>query len=465
MNEFGKIPPQAIDLEQAVLGSMLQFSEVISDILDILLPENFYKDAHSLIYKAILKLYNENLPVDILTVSEELRRQGNIEIIGGAVYLTKLCDPVQDFVNSEYHARIVLQKSIQRKVIEVCHDAIKNSYEDTVDPLELTEGLLNSVEKINDLQTSGKDPEHISIIVKKSLRDAQIREKQSKEGHVPGIKTGILKLDKITAGWQNGDLIINAGRPGMGKTALMLFFARQCAKDGTPCAIFSLEMSDVKLTDRIILSECDMSAERFKGGYMSKEDWDEFYKAKSIIEKLPIYIDDKAVVSMRYIKSKASRLKKRGQCGMIFIDYLGLTDMKSENKGRNRENEVSEASRQAKIMAKSLDVPVMLLSQLSREVEKRPDKKPILPDLRESGSLEQDSDVVMFVYRPEYYDIPVEGDDGMPIENTGELIIAKNRNGATGTCYFKHSKNLMKIYDTELSDPLQTKSFYEKDPF
>lgn len=443
--EHGKLPPQAVDLEEAVLGALMAFKDAIHDVVGILSPDSFYKEAHQAIYEAIVYLYDHNQPIDILTVSNQLKETGRLEFAGGPFYITQLTSRVASFSNTPFHASIITQQFLKREVIRVSTELGKEAFEEESDAFDLLEKADSEISKISEVSVRGGGMIHISDSTRKSTESAMKREILRKEGRTSGITTGIHELDIVTGGLQPTDLIILAARPSMGKSSVMTKFAVSAAIKNTPACIYSLEMSDEKIADNILLSQCDVDKDKWKNGWMSKEDWSEIARAQDIVDKLPIYIDPNPSVSMRYIRANSRIMNRKGKCGIIFIDYLQLADVNHE-KGKNREQEIAEASRQAKIIAKELNVPVVLLSQLNRKAEDRNDKRPHLSDLRESGAIEQDADLVMFVYRPAYYGI-TEDNEGNSLEGYGELIIAKHRNGACETVKFKHNESMTKIYD------------------
>ena len=439
---YGKIPPQALEFEEAVLGACMLESNRLSEVIGILPVEAFYKDAHQKIWQSIVTLYDSGHPVDLLTVTESLRTAGNLEYAGGPVALVNLTNGINSSANVEVHARVILEMFIKRELIRVASEVTNEAYDDTTDCFDVLGKLEHGATKINDIAAGGGTMRAVHQIMVDVEKAARRREEMYKSGRCTGIPTGIRLMDRFTAGWQNGDLVILAGRPSMGKTALMLHHA---ISSGVPCCIYSLEMSEISLVNRLVLSMCDLEASKFRAGAMGAEDWEKFYKAKSALSEMPIYIDENPQSSTRYIKSHSKMMKDRGACEIVFVDYLQLVDMRSDERGRNREQEVSTAAREFKIIAKSLDVPVILLSQLSRACESREDKKPRLSDLRESGAIEQDADVVIFAYRPAYYGILDE--EGNSQEGIGYEIIAKGRNIGIGEVPFEHNPEMTKIYD------------------
>jgi len=407
--ERGKIPPQAVDLEDVVLGAMMIDKKGVDEVIDILHPDAFYKDAHRYIYEAIFKLFESSEPVDLLTVSSQLKKDGHLEAVGGDFYLIKLTQKVASSAHIEFHARIILQKYIQRSLIKISNEVIEEAYNESTDVFDLldsAEAKLYEVTQGN-LKRSAETAENLVIQAKK-----RIEEISNKEG-MSGIATGFSKLDKLTSGWQPSDLIIVAARPGMGKTALTLSMARNIAVDfNKGVAFFSCEMSSVQLITRLISSETGLSSEKLRTGKLEKHEWEQLNVKVKTLEKAPLFIDDTPSLSIFDLRAKARRLKSQHDIQIIIIDYLQLMTAGGSQKGGNREQEISTISRNLKALAKELNVPVIALSQLSRAVETRGgSKRPLLSDLRESGAIEQDADIVSFIYRPEYYKIDEWDDD------------------------------------------------------
>ncbi|WP_420399096.1 replicative DNA helicase [Flagellimonas sp.] len=426
--ERGKIPPQAVDLEEVVLGAMMIDKKGVDEVIDILHPEVFYKDAHRFIYEAIFKLFESSEPVDLLTVSSQLKKDGHLEAVGGDFYLIKLTQKVASSAHIEFHARIILQKYIQRSLIKISNEIIEDAYSDSTDVFDLldnAEAKLYEVTQGN-LKRSAETAQNLVIQAKK-----KIEEISNKEG-LSGIPSGFDKLDKLTSGWQPSDLVIVAARPGMGKTALTLSMARNIAVNSEiPVAFFSLEMSSVQLITRLISSETGLSSEKLRTGRLEKHEWEQLNVKVKALEKAPLFIDDTPSLSIFDLRAKARRLASQHKIRLIIIDYLQLMTAGGSQKGGNREQEISTISRNLKALAKELDVPVIALSQLSRAVETRGgSKRPILSDLRESGAIEQDADIVSFIYRPEYYKIDEwDDEERTPTQGQAEFIVAKHRNG------------------------------------
>lgn len=425
--EIGKLPPQAVDLEEAVLGALLIDREAVNDVIDILGERSFYKDAHQKIYKAIMNLFRDSVPIDILTVSQELKKNGLLEMVGGAYYISSLTERVGSSANIETHARIISQKHIQRELIRVSSNTIKKAYEDSTDVFDLLDEAEKSLFEVAEGNIR-KDFDTMENLMKKAM--IQIEEASKTEEGISGVPSGFTDLDKVTSGWQRSDLVIVAARPGMGKTAFVLSMARNIAVDfNRPLAVFSLEMPSVQLVLRLIASETGITSESIKKGNLKDHEWAQLHQNVEKLAKAPIFIDDTPALSIFELRAKCRRLKSQYDIQMVVIDYLQLMTAGGDSRG-NREQEISQISRSLKSLAKELNVPVIALSQLSRAVETRGgDKKPQLSDLRESGAIEQDADMVVFLYRPQYYKIETF-EDGSPTDGIGQVIIAKHRNGS-----------------------------------
>lgn len=424
---YGKIPPQARELEEAVLGALLLESTALNDVADILKPEMFYVDAHGTIYKAILDTDKKNSVIDLLTISEHLRSIGKLEEVGGAYYLSELTNKVGSSVNIEYHARIIIQKWMLREMISVSNETMRESYEDTTDVFEVIDSNQKRVQEII-TNTVKKDFVHIG---KNMIKDIEVLENiRLSESKIVGTPTGIPPIDSFFRGFEPGDLIIIAARPSVGKTALAASMAHGAASLGIPVAICSLEMPERQLRHRLLSIESNIDLNCIsKAGYSERERSVLFSSSETLVKK-PIYIDDQAGLSLIELRSKASRLKRTCGIKMLIIDYLQL--MSSGEKTGNREQEISTISRGLKKLAKDLDLPVIALSQLNRSVESRGgEKRPNLSDLRESGAIEQDADIVIFPYRPDKSGI-LQYEDGRSTKNTAILIVAKYRQGPTG---------------------------------
>jgi len=447
--EHGKLPPQAIDLEEAVLGALMLEKNALTAVIDILKADSFYKEAHQKIFAAITSLFTKSEPIDILTVTTELRKSGELEIVGGAYYITQLTNRVASAANVEYHARIISQKHIQRELIRISSETIRDSYEDTSDVFDLLDRAESNLFKIAEGNIR-KNYDSMSSLIGLAIK--QIEKARDQKDGVSGVPSGFTELDRITSGWQKSDLVILAARPGMGKTAFVLSLARNTAVDfHKPVAIFSLEMSSLQLVNRLIASETELSAEKLKKGKLENHEWEQLNSQIGKLSEAPLFIDDTPALSIFELRAKCRRLKAQHDIQLIIIDYLQLMTAGGESKG-NREQEISTISRSLKSIAKELDVPIIALSQLSRAVETRGgDKRPMLSDLRESGAIEQDADMVMFIYRPEYYNI-TEDEKGNSIAGIGQIIIAKHRNGALKDVNLRFIDRLAKFVNIETTE-------------
>ena len=450
---FGKVPPQSKELEEAVLGAIMLEKSAFDTVVEILKPECFYAEAHQSIFKAMKSLADKSLPIDLLTVVEELKFKGELELVGGPYYVSKLTNAVVSSANIEAHARIVLQKFIQRELIRISGEIIGDAYEDTTDVFDLLDDAESKLFEItnNHLRSAFED---INTVLVKTIQ--RIEDMRNKDEDITGVPSGFPSLDKLTYGWQQTDLIVLAARPSVGKTAFALNLARSAAlhpTKPTPVVFFSLEMSSSQLVQRILSAESEIWLEKITRGKLEEHEMKQLYKRG--IERLsnaPIYIDDTAALNIFELRAKCRRLKNKHDIGLIIIDYLQLMSGGGDNKNGNREQEISKISRDLKGLAKELKVPIIALSQLSREVEKRKEgaKIPQLSDLRESGAIEQDADMVMFLYRPEYYDITA---NEMGESNKGETYvkIAKHRNGSLDTIKLKALLHIQKfIEDVEV---------------
>jgi len=449
-SEHGRIPPQAIDLEEAVLGALMLEQNALTAVIDILKPEVFYKESHQTIYKAIHRLFAKSEPVDILTVTNQLKSTGELELIGGAYYITQLTNRVASTANIEYHARILSQKYIQRELIRISSDIIKDAFEDTTDVFDLLDKAESSLFSVSE-NNFRRDYDSMQTLVREAIKD--IEAARDHEGNLRGIPSGFTDLDRITAGWQKSDLVILAARPGMGKTAFVLSMARNIAVDfNIPVAIFSLEMSAIQLVTRLISSETQLSADKLKKGNLENYEWEQLNAKIGKLVEAPLYIDDTPALSIFELRAKCRRLKAQYGIQMIVVDYIQLMSTGGDNKG-NREQEISAISRSLKALAKELNVPVITLSQLNRSVETRGgSKRPILSDLRESGAIEQDADMVMFIYRPEYYKIE-QDEEGNSTRGMAEVIIAKHRNGALADVKMQFTDKFARFSDYEIGSP------------
>lgn len=426
----GLIPPQARELEEAVLGAILIERDAMNEIADIIKTEHFYVDAHATIFEYCLKLYKASKPIDLLSVTEELRKESKLEEVGGAYYLSELTNKIGSSANIEYHARIIIQRFLSREIIRICNDSTRDAYEDTTDVFELIDTLLISVNSLNE-NTADKGFVHIGDRAMDTMTELETI--KNSENKFIGVPCGIKKIDNYFYGFRNSDLIIVGARPSMGKTALGLSIAYGAAELGIPVAFASLEMSTDAVRKRLVAIDTNINLESINNATYNDSEGDMILQSlnKYKSRKSNIYIDDKAQMTVSQLRSKVGKLVRNKGVKLLVVDYLQL--MRSGEKGLVREQEIGAISRGLKAIAKDLNIPVIALAQLSRGLEHRGgDKKPMLSDLRESGSIEQDADVVMFPHRPEYYNLN-EGSDGGSLKGVAELIIAKFRNGKTGT--------------------------------
>jgi len=446
---FGKVPPQAKDLEEAVLGAIMLEKTAFDTVVEILKPECFYVEAHQRIYSAMQSLANKSQPIDILTVAEELRSREELEMVGGPYYVTKLTNTVVSSAHIDAHARIVLQKFIQRELIRISGEIIGDAYEDSTDVFDLLDDAESKLFEITNNHLR-KDYNSIDTVLVNTIK--RIEDLRQRNEDVTGVPSGFSGLDRVTYGWQNTDLIILAARPAVGKTAFALNLARNAAMHATkptPVALFSLEMSAGQLVQRILSAESEIWLEKIARGKMEEHEMKQLY-ARGIqrLSQAPLFIDDTPALNIFELRAKCRRLKNKHNIGMIIIDYLQLMSGTGENRSSNREQEISNISRNLKGLAKELNVPIIALSQLSRAVEQRGAKEgsriPQLSDLRESGAIEQDADMVMFLYRPEYYDINSNA-EGENTKGLTEVKIAKHRNGTLETVKLKALLHIQKF--------------------
>jgi replicative DNA helicase len=421
----GKVQPQAVPVEQVVLGALLIDKDALTMVMDYLSPESFYLPAHQMIYKSMITLFEQTLPVDLHTVYEALKKSGELEVLESPHYLVDLTNKVASSANIEYHARIIVQKHIQRELIRTSTEVINKSFDETKDVFELLDeaetGLFNITQ--NNLNRSYAAISDLVIQARKQM------EQLAEEGADNlGVPSGFSVVDRVTSGWQKSDLIIVAARPGMGKTSFTLALAKNAAMDHKQgVAVFSLEMSSLQLTNRLLSMDAGIPSNKIRDAKdLSDSDWTKLNRSIERLSDSDIFIDDTPSINIFELRAKCRRLKMQHDVQLIIIDYLQLMSGGMDNKNGNREQEISKISRALKAMAKELDVPVIALSQLSRQVESRPDKRPQLSDLRESGAIEQDADMVIFLYRADYYEQAEPGE-----EEKTEIHIAKHRNGAT----------------------------------
>lgn len=444
---LGKLPPQAVDIEEAVLGALMLEKDALTAVIDILRPECFYKESNQKIFTAIHKLFHTAEPIDILTVTHALKKSGELELVGGPYYITQLTNRIASAANIEYHARIILQKYIQRELIRISNDTIRDAYEDTSDVLSMLDNAEKNLFAIAEGNIRRRF-EDMSALISKAIKEIEFASNQP--SGVTGVPSGFTELDRITSGWHKSDLIIIAARPGMGKTAFVLSLARNAAvKFKKPVAFFSLEMSSIQLVNRLIASETEIPSDKIRKGQLAHHEWEQLNAKIVPITQAPIYIDDTPALSIFELRAKCRRLAAEKKVELIVVDYLQLMMAGTDSRSGNREQEISLISRSLKAISKELDVPIIALSQLSRAVESRGGiKKPQLSDLRESGAIEQDADLVLFIYRPEYYDL-TEDDSGNSTQGLAEIIVAKNRNGALKSVNLKFVGHLTKFTDLD----------------
>jgi len=447
--EMGRIPPQAVEVEEAILGALLLEKDAFLIVSELLKPECFYREAHQHIFQAISNLFFHEQPVDILTVTEELKKLGKLEEVGGAFFVSQLTSRVASAAHIEYHARIIWQKYLQREMIHISSDLQTRSYDESLDVNDLLDEAENSFFLLSQ-GTMKKDVTQVDPVIQESIE--RIKEAGKRTDGLSGVPSGFTGLDRMTSGWQASDLVIIAARPAMGKTAFVLSMARNMAiTHKQPVALFSLEMANVQLVNRLIVSETEIPGEKIKNGNLSPQEWEQLDSKIHSLMGAPIFVDDTPGLSVFELRAKCRRLKKQHDIKIIIIDYLQLMSAAGMNPG-SREQEVSMISRSLKGLAKELDVPIIALSQLNRGVENRTGlegKRPQLADLRESGAIEQDADMVCFIHRPEYYGL-FEDAEGYSLEGMGEVIIAKHRNGATGDVRLRFRKELARFEDPDL---------------
>lgn len=418
----GRMPPQAIDAEMAVLGSIMIDREAVGRAIELLDESCFYKDAHRKIFTSVLDLYERNEPVDVLTLSNELEKRKDLDAVGGQYYLTELVERIPSAANVEYYSKIVLDKALLRKLISVSNDITNECYEAAENSFDIIDRAEQKIFSLSEKRLR-RDFLHIKPVLHDTMEI--VESFHGRKGGITGVPTGFTRLDEMTSGLQKSELIIIAGRPSMGKTALALNVARNAAiNSSVPVGIFSLEMASYQLAMRMLCSEARVDSHKVRIGRLPEKEWTKLGMAAGILAQAPIFVDDTPAMNILEIRAKARRLKSEHDVGMLIVDYLQL--IQGPARSESRQQEISVISRSLKALAKELDIPVVALSQLSRAVESRGgERRPLLSDLRESGALEQDADVVIFIYRPEVYG-PVER------EGIAEIIIGKQRNGPTG---------------------------------
>lgn len=433
-----RVPPQNIEAEQAVLGAMLIKKEAIAEVQEILQPDDFYREAHRIVYEAMVQLQNNDEAVDLVTLTEQLRKSEQLDKIGGLAFITQLANAVPTAANVVYHAKIVKEKAELRSLINAATAIASAAYEDNTDVENIMDDAEKKILAVANRQNGGAFESMKSIVMRTFERINVLYESK---GGLTGISSGFKDLDKLTAGLQKSDLILVAARPSMGKTAFTLNIASYVGTHGGKVAFFSLEMSKEQLMQRMLCAEGGIDATKLRTGQLDTPEWNKLVHVADTLSRAPIYIDDTAGITVMELRSKARRLKAEHGLDLIIIDYLQLMQGRPSKNGDNRQQEISEISRSLKALARELDVPVIALSQLSRSVESRQIKKPMLSDLRESGSLEQDADIVMFLYREDYYDKDTEN------KNITDIIVAKHRNGPVDTISLFFQKEYTKFRD------------------
>ncbi len=425
----GKLPPRDTDLEEAVLGALMLEKDAYMSVCDILTPDSFYDPVNQKIYDAICTLGFNQRPIDTITVTEQLRQNGTLKEVGGALHITELTARVYSAAHVEYHAKIIAQKFLARRLIKFASSVEGKAFDESNDVDDL---LQEAESQLFDISQTHLKREVTQIDPVLNLALEQIQTAANTETGLSGLQTGYTGLDKMTSGWQNSDLIIIAARPAMGKTAFVLSMAKNMSVDfNIPIAIFTLEMANVQLVKRLISNVADLEGEKIKSGQLSTEEWDRLNSRIRNVYSAPLYLDETPGLSITELRTKARRLVREHGVKMIMIDYLQLMNATGLKLG-SREQEVSTISRSLKALAKELNIPIIALSQLNRSTETREDKRPVLSDLRESGAIEQDADIVCFIHRPEYYTKSSEDAQGNDIRGLAELIVAKHRSGAVG---------------------------------
>ena len=430
---FGKVAPQVLEIEASVLGALLLEKEALSEVVDILKPDVFYTTAHQKIYYAILQLFNQNKAVDLHTLSATLKKEGILEEVGGVSYLVQLTHKIASAAHIETHARLILEYAMRRSLIAISSRIQKDAYDERIDTFDLLDKAEQALFEVAEGNIQ-KNYLGINALMQEAI--VGIENTKAREDGLTGVPSGFFALDQFLCGWQPSDFIVVAARPGMGKSAFLGTILRNAAVDHQkPVALFSLEMSSIQVTNRLIAQEAELSNEKIKKGTLKEYEWQQLYHKTAKLAQAPIYIDDTPGLSLFEFRAKCRRLKARHNISMVIVDYLQLMagDMQRNKMGGNREQEIAAISRGLKAIAKELNIPIIAASQLSRAVETRGgDKRPQLSDLRESGAIEQDVDIAIFLYRPEYYGI-TQDENNNPTDQLAEVIIAKHRNGRTGT--------------------------------
>ena len=450
-NGAGIMPPQSLELEESVLGALMLEKEAYSSVAEMLTPDSFYKESHKKIYQAIQDLASKEAPIDMMTVTEQLHKNGTLEDVGGPLFISQLTSKIASTAHLKYHAQIVAQKALARELIRMSSEVSERAYaeaEDVEDIMHFAEGRVFDISQ----RSIKRDVVQIDSIIDEAFR--RIKKAGENTNSISGVPSGFKVLDKVTSGWQASDLIIIAARPAMGKTAFVLSMAKNMAVNyKAPIALFSLEMSNVQLVNRLIMNVCEIEGEKIRNGNISAKEWNKLETRITELMGAPIYIDDTPSLSVFELQSKARKLKREHNIQCIIIDYLQLMNATGMSFG-SREQEVSTISRNLKALAKDLDIPIIALSQLNRSVEGRAGsdgKRPQLSDLRESGAIEQDADMVCFIHRPEYYFRNGERSEGYDAKMIGmaEIIVAKHRNGATKTVVLRFDQSHARFLNTD----------------
>lgn len=438
---YGKLPPQAIEVEEAVLGALLLEEAAYFKVSGLLHTESFYKHEHQVIFETISQMVTGSHKIDLITITQQLKALDKLDVIGGPGYLASLTRKVASAAHIEHHARIIFDKYFQREIIRVCSELQTEAYNDDSEQLDMMWAMLS--QRIDDLMAGSSGMMHIKQVLDLATTNLEERQVKIIKNEIPGVPTGLADLDRLNAGWQISELIVIAARPGMGKTAIALHFAKSAAQQNKNVCIFSLEMENIRLSQRLIISNGGLSRDHFKNREMTDDDWKTYNQSRDELSRLPLYIDDSAATTVKYIESVVRTMVRKNKCELVIIDYLQLVETPQGYGNKNREREVAEISRSLKKLSKM--VPVILLAQLNRGIENRDDKTPRLADLRESGAIEQDADIVIFPWRPAYY--AIEEIEGTSMDGVMMMEVAKYRDGKPGTIMCKHNTDLTQFYD------------------
>lgn len=446
----GRLVPRATDVEAAVLGALMLEKDAFTTVCELIKPESFYEPRHRLVYEAIASLGVNQEPIDLMTVTDRMRSNETLEQVGGAAFLVELTANVASAAHVEYHARIVAQKHLARELISFASQVENNAFDETNDVDDLLQEAEKHLFEISQRNVK-REVQQIDSVINRAIEQMQLA--SHRESGLSGLASGFTGIDAITSGWQNSDLIIIAARPAMGKTAFVLSMALNIALNNNPVAVFSLEMSSLQLVNRLISNVCEMPGEKIKSGRLSQMEWSQLTHRLTRLQGAPLFVDDTSALSIMELRTKARRLVRENGVKMIIIDYLQLMNASGMGLG-SREQEVSTISRSLKQLAKELDIPVVALSQLNRKVEDRSnkDKRPQLSDLRESGAIEQDADIVCFIHRPEYYTHSAEDAQGRDIRGLAEFIIAKHRSGSVDTVDLRFRKQYVRFENWSAED-------------